>query len=353
MDIFRSSLVAMAATLFCIWLLAPLAHHIGFVDRPGGRKHHENDTPLIGGVAMFFGFCFSLLALGQSLHDYRSLLAGVSLLILIGVVDDFKELKPKLRLIGQLVAALFLTAWGGKQLLSLGNLFFFGDIHLGSWALPVTIFCVMAYLNAMNMLDGQDGLAGGIGLSQTILMLFVSLTLHRHVDTCMLTIVAVLLIVFLAFNMRTPWRGKASIFMGDSGVTFIAFLLCWFAIDLSQANSIQVKPITLLWILAFPLFDLVAVSAHRFFEGKSLLSASRDHFHHVLHVAGVDVQLSTFLLIILSLSYGIFGIVMNVIGLAESWQFISFLIALFAYLSLVRFVREPLKKAKFSDEPVR
>ena len=108
MEIVKSSIVAFAATLFCIWLLRPLAFRIGFVDRPGGRKHHANAVPLIGGIAMFFGFCFSLLTLHVSLQAYRGLFAGSALLVLMGVVDDFKELGSKLRLVGQLLAALFL-----------------------------------------------------------------------------------------------------------------------------------------------------------------------------------------------------------------------------------------------------
>ncbi len=346
MDILKSSIVAMLATLFCIWLLKPLAHHIGFVDRPGGRKVHEQNTPLIGGVAMFFGFCFALLSLHVSLESYRGMLAGSSLLILMGVVDDFKELDSKLRLLGQLLATVFLIAWGHQLISNLGNIFFLGDLHLGLWAFPITVISVMGYLNAMNMLDGQDGLAGSVALTQSILLLVLAIYLHRYSDLRMLIILAVLLIVFLAFNMRFPWRRKASVFMGDSGVTFVAFLMAWFAIELSQVNTHVVKPVTVLWVLAFPLFDLIAVSIYRVRQGKSILRASRDHFHHVLHVSGMKVQISTFLLCLLSLLLGGIGIALNYWGVSEGWQFIAILIALTAYLTLVKLVRGPLVKDK-------
>lgn len=344
MDILKSSIVAMLATLFCIWLLRPLAHHIGFVDRPGGRKVHEQNTPLIGGIAMFFGFCFALLSLHVSLQAYRGLIAGSSVLILMGVVDDFKELSSKLRLLGQLLAILFLIGWGHKLVGNLGNIFFFGDLHLGLWAFPLTVVSVMAYINAMNMVDGQDGLAGGVALTQSVLLLVLAVHLNRYSDLRMLIILVVLLTVFLSFNMRFPWRRKASIFMGDSGITFIAFLIAWFAIELSQANTHIVKPVTVLWILAFPLFDLIAVSIFRIRQRKPVLAASRDHFHHVLHVAGIKVQMSTFLLCLLSLVCGGIGIGLNYLGVSEGWQFISLLVALIAYLVLVKLVRSPILK---------
>lgn len=351
MDIFKSSLIAMAATLFCVWLLRPLAHHIGFVDRPGGRKRHSHNTPLIGGVAMFFGFCFALLTLEQSLQPYRGLLAGASLLILMGVVDDFKELRPKLRLVGQLGAALMLTAWSGELISNLGNLFFLGDLQLYLWAFPFTVLFVVGFINAMNMLDGQDGLAGGVALTQCVLLFIISVQQGLHNDTRMLAIIAILLMVFLGFNMRTPWRKKASIFMGDSGITFIAFSIAWFAIDLSQTNTKAVEPMTILWILAFPLFDLIAVCVYRIRQGKPVLHASRDHFHHVLHVAGMSVQLSTFLLCLLSLILGVVGIIMNYLGVPEGWQFVCFAVAFTAYMTLVKRVRDPIVKASLYDEP--
>ena len=137
--------------------------------------------------------------------------------------------------------------------------------------------------------------------------------------------------------------------MGDSGVTFIAFLIAWFAIELSQTDTHAIKPMTILWVLAFPLFDLVAVCVYRIRQGKSVLHASRDHFHHVLHIAGVSVNLSTFLLCLLSLSLGGIGLLMNYLALSEGWQFVSFVAALSLYLVLVKFVRDPILKASLNE----
>jgi len=340
MDMLKSSFIAMLATLFCIWLLRPLACRLGLVDSPGGRKVHVDDIPLIGGIAMFFGFCFALLFLNMSLLPYRGLLAGAALLVLIGVVDDFKELSSKTRLVGQLLAALFLIAWGGKIVHDLGNLVFIGSINLGAWAMPFTVFIVMGYLNSMNMIDGQDGLAGGIALTQTLCLMYLSHSIGNQVDVKVLLLLAALLCVFLAFNLRLPWRRHASIFMGDAGVTFVAFVIAWFAIDLAQSGRGHITPVTILWVLAFPVYDLINVMLYRWQQGRSLFQAGRDHVHHVLHVLGVDASLSTLLLCLYSLTLGVIGIAAKAAAVPESWQFIAWLASLTLYLSVIKIVRE-------------
>lgn len=343
-DILKSSVIALLASLFCIWLLRPLAIRLGLVDRPSERKLHENEIPLTGGIAMFFGFCFALLSLHESLFPYRGMLAGSAILVLMGVMDDFRDLSSKLRLCGQLLAALLLVIWGDVLLQNWGNLFFLGAIKPGLWAIPITAFVVIANINAMNMVDGQDGLAGGVALGQALLLLLISVKLHRYLDQQLLTILIVTLSVFLSFNMRLPWRKRASIFMGDAGSTFIAFLLAWFAIDLSQQNTSLIKPVTVLWIMSFPLFDLINVMGHRIRQKKSVFVASRDHFHHVLHFAGLNASLSTALLCILSLSLGAIGLILNYFAVTEGIQFILWLLGLMFYIYIVELTRKPVEK---------
>ena len=341
MELFKSSIVASLTSLFCIWLLRPLAVCIGFVDRPNSRKCHEKEVPLIGGVVLFFSFCFTLLTLSTSLLSYRGMLAGSSILVLMGVVDDFSDLSSKLRLCGQLFAALLMIIWENVIVANLGNLFFFGELQIGLWAIPVTILMVLANINAMNMIDGQDGLAGSIALGQSLMLLFLSHKLNATSDFRLLFILIVLLIVFLGFNMRLPRRKHAVIFMGDSGSTFIAFLLAWFAIDLSQQNSALVKPMTVLWIMAFPIFDLINVIILRLRQRKPVLIASRDHFHHMLHMAGINTALSTLLLSALSFLLGLFGLSLNCFMISDAWQFIFWIMALVLYIYVVELTRKP------------
>lgn len=332
MELFRSALAALIASLFCLYLLRPLAVTIGLVDRPDERKQHINHVPLIGGLVIFFGFCFSLLTLHISLMQYRGLLAGAILLVLMGVLDDFHNISSRLRLVGHLIASLFLVIWSGALLAHLGNFLFIGDFNPGLWALPLTIVIIMANINAMNMVDGQDGLAGGIALGQCTLLAWLAYQVKNFYDLRLLIILGVLLLVFLSFNMRGPWRKTAAIFLGDAGSTLLAFLLVWFAIRLSQIDVLHFKPIVILWVMSFPLFDLLNVVIYRASRGKSVFRAGRDHIHHVLHVAGIDASLSTLLLVFFSVSLGLIGIMLNYLRMAEGWQFLLWLFILTSYL---------------------
>ncbi len=338
-----SGIIAILATLSCIWLLRPLAIRIGFVDRPGGRKQHQQEVPLIGGIAIFFGFCFALLSLPISLQNYRGLIAGSGLLLIIGVIDDYQELNSKLRLMGQIVAALCLTVWGHLQITSLGNLFFFGEIHLGIFSIPVTVILVVGFLNAMNMIDGQDGLAGSIAVGQVMLLSYLSWISNDLVSFYLLIIFGSLLTVFLSFNIPLPWRKQASIFLGDAGSTLTAFIVAWFAISLGQSHAITIKPVVMLWILAFPVFDLLHVSLVRFRQRKPLLLASLDHFHDIIRLAGVKVWYSTPMFALFSFVLGLIGVLFNHWQVFAGWQFIAWLAMIFVYFLIVSLVRNGWK----------
>lgn len=270
---------------------------------------------------------------------YRGLLAGASLLVLMGVLDDFHNISSRLRLVGHLLASLFLVIWSGVLLAHLGNFLFIGDFNPGLWALPLTVLVIMANINAMNMIDGQDGLAGGIALGQCILLGYLGYQFNNVSDLQLLIIIGILVMVFLSFNMRLPWRKTAAIFLGDAGSTLLAFLLVWFAIRVSQTDLVNLKPIVVLWIMSFPLFDLLNVVLYRASRGQSVLRAGRDHVHHVLHIAGVDASLSTLLLVFFSISLGLLGLMLNYLKVAEAWQFLIWLLILTGYLLGVQISR--------------
>lgn len=344
-DFILTSLIAVFSCLFCIWLLRPIAIKIGFVDRPNERKQHEQNVPMIGGVVIFFGFCFALLHVHVSLMPYRSLLGGSLLLLLMGVADDFHDLSVKLRLFGQLMVALVVVCWGGLYVNELGNLFFTGNLTLGLWAIPVTVLLVMVYINAFNMIDGQDGLAGCVALTQAVWLLLFAYQLHLVAFEHFLVIITLLVLVFLSFNMTVPWRSSASIFLGDSGSTLLAFLLGWIALSISKANLHLVHPVAILWVIALPLFDMINVSLHRTLQGKSIFTAGRDHFHHMLNFYGVNKSLSTLLIASLSAGFGAIGFILNAMHVADGISFIGFLVVLVLYLVMIEFARLPVRRS--------
>lgn len=327
----------------CLYLLKPIAIHAGLVDMPGGRKKHENAVPLIGGIAIFIGFCFSLLALDVSLRDYRGLLAGCAILVLLGILDDFHELRPRVRLIGQCMAAILLMQSGHLMISQLGNLFFFGGINLGVWSVVVTIAFILGIVNATNLIDGNDGLAGGVVLGQGALFLFISHVFHEaaHVDVLCLFLASIF--VFLAYNFPLPWQKHARIFLGDAGSTLLGFIIAWFAVNLSQSSLslayMHYNPVTILWVLAYPLFDLVSVIFHRLRTGNSPFLPSRDHLHFILTDLGVRKSVVTTTLVCFSFGLGIIGVVLANSAMREAWQALIFAATLIIYLSMTTFFK--------------
>ena len=326
-----SVIVGVFTTLACISLLKPAAVHIGLVDTPGGRKTHLNAVQLIGGISLFFGFCFSLLCLGISLQNYRGLLAGSAILVLLGVMDDFRELTPRIRLVGQCLAALLLIEWGHHTINHLGNLFFLGNLNLGVFSFFVTIIFVLGFINSINMIDGHDGLAGSIILGQAAFLALFNYQLHQYQNMYLLFIFISTLIVFLIFNFPLTKQKPASIFLGDAGSTFVGFVVIWFAVDLLQMMFVNkhpqsnLNPVTVLFILGYPLYDLLAVILHRLSTKRSAFSASRDHLHYLLLDRGLNRRVVTLLLFMFSIFLGLIGVVLAKEKVIESWQLVIFL----------------------------
>lgn len=333
------SLIAFLVTASCIWLLRPLAIRLELVDSPHGRKQHQGHIPLIGGIAMFFGFLFALLTLPISLVEYRSLIAGCALLVFIGVLDDFHELSARPRLVAQIVAALLMMTWGGVSLHDLGNLLFFKDIVLHNWSLPFTVIAAVGLINAVNMIDGVDGLAGGVVLIGLAFLLFLAISAGQFTAVYILSLVLAIVLAFLIFNFPFPGRKHALVFMGDAGSMFLGFVLVWFLIDLSQGAHRVASPATMLWLVAVPLFDIVGITIHRLRKRMPLFAPDREHLHHLLHNYGFKNWQITFTICALALLCGLIGVSANHLGISEGVIFVGFLICFVLYMCVQKYLR--------------
>ena len=340
LHIILSVSTGLLVTYLCIYLLEPVAIHVGLVDVPGGRKQHSHPVPLIGGMAIFIGFIFSLMCLNISLGPYRGLFAGGAMLILLGVLDDFHELTPRIRLVGQCVASLLLIRWGNASLDHLGNLFFLGPVNLGVWSIAATVFFVIAFINAINMIDGCDGLAGLTIFTQALFLIYLCIRFHLEASAFLLALFCATLAMFLLFNMPLPWRKRARIFMGDAGSMFMGFLIAWFSVDVSQVllmhqhSQMHFNLVTVLWILAYPLFDLLSVVLHRILKRRSPFKESRDHLHFILRDCGMRKASVTFLLVFLSIFFGMLGMMLAHTQYVEADQLLVFVGVFVIYFSV-------------------
>jgi undecaprenyl-phosphate alpha-N-acetylglucosaminyl 1-phosphatetransferase len=325
--------VSFGITLFFLWVLTPIAIRLDLVDHPGGRKQHTGTVPLIGGIAMFLGFAFSLLTLDISLAPYRGFIAAATLLVVVGVLDDLHELSPRARLAAQFIASVMMV-WSGVYLQNIGNLFGGGLVSFGFLAIPFTILATVAAINAVNMIDGIDGLAGGLSVIE-LLMISILLQASHHVFAIsLLGILIAAVCAFLCFNFPFGKMRRATIFMGDSGSMFLGFTMTWLLIQFSQQPDKSFDPIIILWILAVPVFDLITVTFRRLLSRVSPFKAQRDHIHHVLEATGMSIFHCSLSICGFALLLGSLGVAGSLWKVPDSFMLLGLLVLYALYVGI-------------------
>ncbi|HZD53963.1 MAG TPA: MraY family glycosyltransferase [Woeseiaceae bacterium] len=318
-----SAALAFFATTALILSFRPIARALGLVDVPNERKVHEGEVPLIGGIAIFVAVVATHV-ISQwffpgpgSIRHYTSFYVAGALLVLVGVVDDFREVSPRLRLLVEAVAVLVIIAGANVVVRDLGTIGIGGQsVALGVLAVPFTIFAVVGVINAVNMSDGMDGLAGTLSLVPILGFIAATVFLGDGKDLVILWCFAASIIAFLLFNVTVPGRRRALIFLGDSGSMFLGMALAWFAIRLSQGEHAPLSPAAALWFLTLPIFDTTCTTIRRLLRGRSLFSPDKEHLHHVFLLAGFTVT-ETVLIMSGLAAVGV------MVGLAGSWLHIS------------------------------
>ncbi len=275
-------------TVFLIFF-KPIAYRFGIVDRPNERKKHTDNIPIIGGLGIFISFS-SYTVISGVFTEFYALMTGCFLLLTIGIIDDIKDLNPKIRLVCQLFAALIMVFGDNLVLQQIGNITGSGVIYLSILAIPFTVFAVIGAINAYNMIDGVDGLAGTLIIMTIAALAFICYQNNLMLEFQFLSALISSIVAFNAFNARFFGRQKASIFMGDAGSMFLGFLIAWFLVYLSQKPIDALSPVSAGWIFGLPLIDAVCVILRRILKGQSPLIAGRDHLHHQLLDYGFSVN---------------------------------------------------------------
>jgi UDP-GlcNAc:undecaprenyl-phosphate GlcNAc-1-phosphate transferase len=247
--------------------------------------------------------------------------------MLVGAVDDAKELSPNLRLALHILAALVICVLGGVVVSDLGDLIIPGkELNLGIVAIPFTVFAVVAMINASNMSDGLDGLCG---LQMVIPLAGLAVLSGIRGDQehfLPLLAICACLVAFLLFNLRTPWRDKASVFLGDAGSNFLGLLLAWFLIDMSQGDNAVLQPVAVLWFGLLLIYDTVEVVARRLVRGISPFAAEREHLHHVFLMAKFSVSETVMTLGGITLIGVLIGMSTTIISIPDYALFAAFIL---------------------------
>ncbi len=322
---------AMGLCVAFLWLIKPLACRVGLVDHPGGRKLHKRATPLIGGIAIFCAFFLLLLTLNLSLGEWRAFFFASAVVFIVGMLDDFQETPTWARFAAQIAASLLIVFWGGVKLESLGALFSHQEVLLGMLVIPFSIFSCVGVINATNMLDGLDGLAGGLLLIFFTALLGLSWRAGLVLDTKILLLLCGSLVGFLLFNFRFTGGRTASVFLGDAGSLFLGLAVTWFLIRFTQEPLNVLRPITAIWLFALPIMDTVAIMTRRVMLGRSPFSPDREHFHHILRVAGYSARTSVFIILGISLFTTSIGLLGEWADVPEFIMFYGFLLLFAMY----------------------
>ena len=301
-------LLPLVVTVVFIIVLYPLSLKIGLTDKPCHRKQHKTPVPLIGGITSYLAILITLLIADPHLPDQIPFLSAITLLVGVGLIDDYRGLSFKVRLIAQVFAVLIMIEYADIKIESLGDLFGFGEIHLGYFTKAFTVFAVVGCINAFNMIDGMDGLLG------TLMLVFVSslgllawIANNSIILSYCIIFIAVTL-AFLPFNLPIFGRSSAKIFLGDNGSTQFGFAASWLAIDATQGVHHIINAPAILWLMAIPLCDAICIILRRLMSGRPIFLADREHLHHVLMVAGYANNSILLFIFISALLLSIFGI---------------------------------------------
>ncbi len=348
---YSSFLAAFAVTLLAIYFIKPVAIRIGLTDCPGGRKCHEGVVPLVGGIAMFMGFLFSILVLPAPIEEFRSFISAIALLVIVGALDDLRGLSARDRFVAQIVAALIMVFWGGNVLLSLGSLLSSDPLVLGVFAIPFTVFGVVGVINALNMSDGVDGLAGSLVVISLMFMSVLALGAQNIPDAQVLMLLVITIIAFLCLNFPIPGRKGAKIFMGDAGSMFLGFALAWFAIELSQGESAVMSPVAALWIVGLPIMDTVAVMVRRIIRRRSPFTPDRSHMHHILLLAGYGTRGTVWIMIVIQAVFCLVGVSCGYLAIPEYLMFYAYLFVFAMYYWIMIRAWKVMKLIKLKSRP--
>jgi UDP-GlcNAc:undecaprenyl-phosphate GlcNAc-1-phosphate transferase len=325
--------VALAALLTLA--LTPVARKIGLVDHPGERKVHEAVTPLTGGPAIFIAFALAVYLTIPGDRYIQALVAGSLLMFITGGVDDRRHVSPALRFLLQIGACLIMILWADIRLLDFGRLMWDGIFGLGWLAAPVTIFAAMGVINSFNMIDGMDGLAGGIFLVAAAGMaLFAGLAGDVQLQLLLLLSMAAVA-GFMLLNARFPWNEKARAFLGDAGSMFLGFVLAWFFITLGSGEARATMPMTAVWLFAVPLLDTTTLMWRRWRSGESAFVADQHHLHHAFLRAGYSVGETWTAIVLLAAVLAGVGVLFELGDIAEYlgfWLFIGFAFVYYFYM---------------------
>jgi UDP-GlcNAc:undecaprenyl-phosphate GlcNAc-1-phosphate transferase len=297
------------------------------MDSPGRRKVHDAPVPLVGGIGIMAAFCFSFAIFTPTSH-LMGFLAGLLLLSAAGLADDMLDVSSRFKFAAQIAASLLMIYASDTVISSFGNLLYLGPIETGRLAAPLTVFCTVGVINAINMADGLDGLAGGQTLIGLVAFSFLA-RLNGQPELFLLSLaLAGAVVGFLKYN----WH-PASLFMGDAGSLPLGFSLAYLSVATTQTGAGHVSPVIPLLILALPITDCIVVMLKRISKRRGPFYPDRTHLHHILLKFGMDKKAAVVVILCASAVLSAAALAGAVLKVPDYYLFLFFSVFFVAYLT--------------------
>lgn len=270
-------------------LVRRLAIAAGAVDQPGKRKVHSKPVPCWGGLGIYLGFAAAVLVSLPLSKSTAGLLLGGLVALVVGMIDDWREISPWAKLSGQILAAA--VAVGSGITVKFVTNPFGGLINLGYFSVPLTILWMVAITNAINLVDGLDGLAAGVAVISSATVAVVSCQQGSPLVALCATLLAAATLGFLPHNFH-----PARIFMKDAGSNFLGFMLAALAALGLTKTATAYSLILPILILGIPIFDMLFAIVRRILQGRHIFTPDRGHLHHRLLDLGLSQRQAVLLI---------------------------------------------------------
>lgn len=304
--------IAFAVSFLVSPLVKSFAYKIKAIDVPkDGRRMHDHPIPRLGGLAIFFGFLVSLLLFVNIDRQMRGILLGAVLIVVLGVMDDISALRAKFKFVVQIAAALIAVAHGVQiQILTNPNVFSEEPYwELGWLSIPVTVLWIVGVTNAVNLIDGLDGLANGVSTISALTMLVIALLIGEGQTALVMAALVGACLGFLPYN-----KNPAKMFMGDTGSTFLGYILATISIQGLFKYYAIVSFVAPFLILGLPIFDTAFAIIRRVAHGQSPMAPDRGHVHHRLIDMGLSQKQAVAALYVVSSILGLSAVVLTTSG---------------------------------------
>lgn len=315
---------SMLVSLILTPIVIKISYKLGIVDQPNYRKIHVKPVSVLGGTVILISFLLGIW-LGHPIEtEVKPLIIGAVIMYLTGLIDDIYDLKPIVKLLAQIVAALVVTYYGIA--IDFISIPIGPTIHFGILSIPITVIWIVAITNAINLIDGLDGLASGVSAIGLISIGFIAL-LQANIFILMICSVLVgALIGFLFFNFH-----PAKIFLGDSGSLLIGFIIGFLSL-LGFKNITFISLFFPIVILAVPFIDTLFAMVRRVKKGQHIMQADKSHLHHKLLQLGYSHRQTVLLIYAIAVLFSLSSIVLY---LSQPWGVLMMLILILVTIELI------------------